>query len=163
MSWTAIAQTVVPAILAAQDDSVAETADDVSTTSGDIIKVEYPTSANGETYIEGNGAAQHWTDAGFNSEQDLRNAWFRYGFAGVFDAITYVMLNPDLIDYSAGYYASRNGDTITYNSLRLFEHWMAYGIKEGRCASPFFCVSCYLNENSSLVSLRGYENSYVQA
>ena len=49
MSWTAIAQTVVPAVLAAQDDSVAETSEDNSvsqTSENSGISVDYPKSAD---------------------------------------------------------------------------------------------------------------------
>ena len=55
MSWTAIAQTVVPAVLAAQDDSVAEISEDNSvsqTSENKYINVSYPKSADGYTYEE---------------------------------------------------------------------------------------------------------------
>ena len=53
MSWTAIAQTIVPAVLAAEDDSVAETSTDASVTSDGHIKVNSPTDLG--VYIEGDG------------------------------------------------------------------------------------------------------------
>ena len=41
------------------------------------------------------------------------------------------------------------------NSNQLFQHFMTYGIKEGRCASPAFDVSYYLNSNLDLKNAFG--------
>ena len=53
----------------------------------------------------------------------------------VFDAEFYAQRYPDL---KAAYGT---------DEVKLYQHFIEYGIEEGRCASPFFDVSFYLNQN----------------
>ena len=165
MSWSAIAQTIIPAVLSAQDDSVAETSADVSVADTGDITVNYPTRVDNFTYVEGNGEPIHWDLAGFASAEDLKNQCFEYSVYGVFDPICYLQIYPDLIDAVAAgdYYAHADGNTITYNGARLYEHWVTYGIGEGRVASPYFCIGCYLRENYDLFVNLSPEKNYVRA
>ncbi|MBQ2446370.1 MAG: MBL fold metallo-hydrolase, partial [Oscillospiraceae bacterium] len=53
--------------------------------------------------------------------------------------------------FSATYYADRYSDlkeAYGTDEGKLYEHFIKYGIEEGRCASPFFDVRFYINNNT---------------
>ena len=67
--------------------------------------------------------------------------------------------------FDAEYYAERYPDLRTAygtDEAKLYNHFIEYGIEEGRCASPFFDVAFYMNQNDYNLrySLHG---DYVQA
>ncbi len=67
--------------------------------------------------------------------------------------------------FDAEYYAERYPDLRTAygtDEAKLYNHFIEYGIEEGRCASPFFDVAFYTNQNDYNLrySLHG---DYVQA
>lgn len=57
------------------------------------------------------------------------------------------------IVFNADYYANKYSDlkkTFGTNATKLFEHYVNFGIKEGRQASPIFSIKDYVNNNSDL-------------
>ena len=65
------------------------------------------------------------------------------------------------IVFNAAYYAEKNSDVKKLygnDEQGLYDHFLAYGIKEGRQASPIFSVSHYLSQNSDLKSAYGTDN-----
>ncbi len=53
--------------------------------------------------------------------------------------------------FNASYYANRYADVKkAYGSdeAKLYNHFINYGIEEGRCASPYFDLKYYMNQNS---------------
>ncbi len=68
--------------------------------------------------------------------------------------------------FDAEYYANRYADLkAAYGSdeAKLYEHFVNYGIEEGRCASPYFDVKFYMNQNgqSFRESMKGdYEKAF---
>ena len=151
MSWTAIAQNVVPAVLAAQDDSVAEISEDNSvsqTSENSGISVDYPISADGYKYKEDtitkNGGL---TD---QEKNDYQNIYRKYL---LFDAVTYYQLYSN--EFNTDQFRKIDGNTITVYTYELFKHFLINGKGEGRCASPFFCIGCYLGEDSGIYNAHG--------
>lgn len=75
--------------------------------------------------------------------------------------------NPTLqnsIEFEALFYYNRYPDlqqSIGYNETALYNHWLNIGLKEGRCASPYFDVSYYLNNNDDIKAT--YGNDYLGA
>lgn len=75
--------------------------------------------------------------------------------------------NPTLqnsIEFEALFYYTRYPDlqqSIGYNETALYNHWLNIGLKEGRCASPYFDVSYYLNYNDDIKAT--YGNDYLGA
>ncbi len=64
----------------------------------------------------------------------------------VFDLSFYIKANPDLLAFYG------------YNYEAIINHWLLYGIYEGRLASTLFDSTYYLNSYSDLKS--AYENDY---
>lgn len=67
--------------------------------------------------------------------------------------------------FNAKYYADTNADVkaaVGYDEVSLYNHYMAYGIKEGRSASPIFDPVFYLENNADLKNAYGndYERAY---
>ncbi|MBE6927370.1 MAG: MBL fold metallo-hydrolase [Ruminococcaceae bacterium] len=53
--------------------------------------------------------------------------------------------------FDAAYYANRYPDlkaAYGTDEAKLYNHFINYGIEEGRCASPYFDVKVYMNQNS---------------
>lgn len=67
----------------------------------------------------------------------------------LFDAEVYAKMNPDLTA------------TFGYNETRLKDHWLRYGIAEGRVASLVFDSKYYLEINGDLKNAFG--NNYIAA
>lgn len=81
---------------------------------------------------------------------------------------------PDTIDnnqakaitFNYKFYADLYDDlrrTYNYNENLLYKHWITYGIKEGRIASPAYCAPFYLKNNSDIAAAYGstnYEKAY---
>ena len=66
--------------------------------------------------------------------------------------------------FVAKYYADSYSDlkaAFGYNEAQLYNHYLNYGIREGRSASPVFDPVFYLNNNSDLK--RAFGNNYSQA
>ncbi len=75
--------------------------------------------------------------------------------------------NIDITDYlfDSTYYADKNSDLKTafgYNESELKSHWLNFGIKEGRSASPVFDPVYYLNKYDDLKKAFGtdYKAAY---
>ena len=158
MSWTAIAQNVVPAVLAAQDDSVAEISEDNSvsqTSKNSGISVDYPISADGYTYKEDTN-----TKNGGLTDQEKKDYQDIYRKYLLFDAVTYYQLYKSEFDALNDQYRKidENTKTITVYTYELFKHFLTNGKSEGRCASPFFCIGCYLGEDSGIYNAYGAKN-----
>ena len=65
------------------------------------------------------------------------------------------------IVFNAAYYAAKHSDVKNVygdDAQGLYDHFLTYGIKEGRQASPIFSVSHYLSQNSDLKSAYGTDN-----
>ncbi len=65
------------------------------------------------------------------------------------------------IVFNAAYYAAKHSDVKKLygnDAQGLYDHFLAYGIKEGRQASPIFSVSHYLSQNADLKSSYGTDN-----
>lgn len=80
---------------------------------------------------------------------------------------------PDTMDNSQAkavtfnykFYADLYGDlkkAYNYNEELLYKHWITYGIKEGRIASPAYCSTFYLKNNGDIASAYGKSN-YAKA
>lgn len=68
------------------------------------------------------------------------------------------------ITFNACFYANRYSDLKSvygYDAAALYQHFLNWGIKEGRCASPVFDAAYYLEANPDLKSAFG--NDYVEA
>lgn len=66
--------------------------------------------------------------------------------------------------FNAAYYANSYADlkaAFGYNANSLYNHYLTYGIKEGRSASPVFDPIYYLNNNSDLK--KAYGSNYTAA
>lgn len=73
--------------------------------------------------------------------------WGRH-YSWALDIMTGIVFDPNV--YSGRYKDMH--DTFGNNAGALFEHFMLFGIKEGRGASPYFDVGHYLNSNPDLQS-----------
>ncbi len=67
--------------------------------------------------------------------------------------------------FDAIYYAEQNGDLkFSYGNdeEKLYEHWIKYGIEEGRPSSPVWHPKYYLDHNPDVKSIYGtdYEGAY---
>ena len=76
------------------------------------------------------------------------------------------IVSPNIENYlfDATYYADRYADLkaiFGYNESSLRSHWLNYGIKEGRSASPVFDPVYYINKNPDLKNAFGTD--YVAA
>ena len=72
-------------------------------------------------------------------------------------------LKPYVFD--AKYYADHNADlkkAYGYDEETLYWHFVNFGIEEGRCASPFFDVKFYMNQNGQNF-LYNYKGDYEKA
>ena len=77
-----------------------------------------------------------------------------YGFNG-YDG------NNKMVDplvFNAAYYRSRYADLASYSDSDAQNHWINYGISEGRCASPVFDVKYYLANHADLTNAFGSTN-----
>jgi hypothetical protein len=52
--------------------------------------------------------------------------------------------------FDANYYKAKYSDLRNMNNNDLYNHWLNYGIKEGRSPSPFYDPAYYRNNNSDL-------------
>ena len=67
--------------------------------------------------------------------------------------------------FDAKYYADNNADlkkAYGYDETKLYWHFVNFGIEEGRCASPFFDVKFYMNQNGQNF-LYTYKGDYEKA
>ncbi|MGN1307848.1 MAG: RICIN domain-containing protein, partial [Faecousia sp.] len=64
----------------------------------------------------------------------------------------------DPVVFNASYYRSTNADLANMTDDQLKQHWLDYGIKEGRCASPAFNVKWYLQHNTDVANAFGADN-----
>lgn len=65
------------------------------------------------------------------------------------------------LTFNAVFYADSYSDlksAFGYNEAALYNHYIQYGIREGRSASPVFDPMYYLNHNSDLVAAYGNKN-----
>ncbi len=153
-TWTAIASTIVPDTLGAEDSS-----EGASLYSDSGVVVDYPTSSDQYTYVEKrDNLSTDYIPADLTADEFKRYCDSHMGL-GVFDPVCYLQLNPDL-----KVLCTVSGNTITYELYNLYGHWIKHGIYEGRCASPFFCIGCYLNENADLLNaFKDSDNPYWAA
>ena len=91
---------------------------------------------------------------------------FKFGVIRSADAVSIPEeLKPVVFD--AAYYAERYADlraAYGTDEAMLYEHFVNYGIEEGRCASPFFDVKFYMNQNGQTFreSMKGdYEKAFA--
>ena len=82
---------------------------------------------------DANGIAQYY---GLGPAEDLSQ------YAGAFDVNFYRFFNQDLW---------------SFNDQQCFNHWINYGVWEGRQGSPVFKMSDYMNNNSDLVNAFGWD------
>ena len=71
--------------------------------------------------------------------------------------------NVKSVVFDANYYASRYSDlkkAFGSNATKLYNHYITYGAKEGRQASPVFCSSYYTTKNTDLKAAFG--SDYVK-
>lgn len=120
---------------------------------GSDITVDYPVSGSSSYVQDLSQKPAGWTA---EKEAECNN----YVKMGVFDPVFYLQTNPDLV-VNGSFHSSANG-VITYYTYKLYEHYVTSGIADGRCASPFFCIGCYYQENSDLFYNAGI-NSYNDA
>ena len=67
--------------------------------------------------------------------------------------------------FDAKYYADNNADlkkAYGYDETKLYWHFVNFGIEEGRCASPFFDIKFYMNQNGQNF-LYMYKGDYEKA
>ncbi|NNK14553.1 MAG: hypothetical protein HKP52_09975 [Desulfofustis sp.] len=67
--------------------------------------------------------------------------------------------DPSVIEPT--YYADHNRDLYDefgYNTQKLLNHWVKFGIRDGRPSSPVFDVRYYLKRNPDLATTLGREN-----
>ena len=91
-----------------------------------------------------NSANQNWDP----TDPDSRNPWRAILSSPAFNT-----------SFNYRYYADRYSDlkaTFGYNEVLLKSHWISYGVKEGRQASPVLDVVYYASNNSDLVNAFGY-------
>ena len=72
--------------------------------------------------------------------------------------------NVKSVVFNADYYAHRYSDlkaAFGSNETYLYNHFLNYGIKEGRQASPMFSVDYYLNQNADLKAAFGSNREYA--
>ena len=63
--------------------------------------------------------------------------------------------------FDATFYANKYSDlrqAFGYNEAQLYNHWITYGIREGRSASELFDVRYYLAKNQDLINAFGATN-----
>lgn len=68
------------------------------------------------------------------------------------------------IVFNAAYYSDTYADlkkAFGTNESKLFNHFLNYGIKEGRCASPIFDIKYYVSNNADLK--KAFGSDYVAA
>lgn len=74
------------------------------------------------------------------------------------DAAVSIPSNVKSVVFNADYYANKYSDlkaAFGTNETNLYNHFLNYGIKEGRQASPIFSVDYYLNQNGDLKAAFG--------
>ena len=74
------------------------------------------------------------------------------------NAAVSVPSNVKSVVFNADYYANKYSDlkaAFGTNATSLYNHFLNYGIKEGRQASPIFSVDYYLNQNGDLKAAFG--------
>ena len=72
--------------------------------------------------------------------------------------------NLKSVVFDASYYAAKYSDLKSAygtDATKLYNHFINYGIKEGRTASPYFDVTYYVNNNSDLK--KAFGTDYVAA
>ncbi|MBQ2445798.1 MAG: MBL fold metallo-hydrolase [Oscillospiraceae bacterium] len=90
---------------------------------------------------------------------------FKYGILRSADAVSIPEELKPLV-FDGEYYAKRYADLMDAYGIdegKLYEHYVNYGIEEGRCASPYFDVKFYMNQNgqSFRESMKGdYEKAF---
>ena len=132
-TWSAIALTIEPEQVDS-DSTIAPLASESD------ITVDYPTSVDDYVYIESKVNNNYLNDTQVAECDDMVRI-------GVFDPVCYLQLNGDL----RSVYSTTNGNQVTYYTYGLYSHYLNFGINEGRCASPFFCIRCYRDEHSDLI------------
>lgn len=158
-SWTVVASTILPdASVGAhetEDDSVGAELTDNAVSSSDIT-VNYPTSTLPYTLVEDR------VHNSYNLSDVEKAECDSYIALGVFDPKTYIEIYTEFINNQD--YCKLEGNQLTYYVYALYGHWITFGIREGRCASPFFCIGCYLTENPDLYNaFINTENPYWSA
>lgn len=101
-----------------------------------------------------------WNNDGNLSFTDLRGAQSLYGTSATYDAA----VGPSTFD--ADYYLNSYSDLrAAFGSDRqaALDHWVAYGMREGRSSSPLFDVSFYLERYPDLRAVFGTNNRLAVA
>lgn len=132
-TWSAIALTIGP-------EQVDSDATITPLASESDITVDYPTSVDDYVYIESK------VNNNYLNETQVAECDYMVTI-GVFDPVCYLQLYGDL----RSVYSTTNGNQVTYYTYGLYSHYLNFGINEGRCASPFFCIRCYRDEHSDLI------------
>ena len=82
-----------------------------------------------------------------------------YFTATASEALASWVTDPSVIEPT--YYADHNRDVYDefgYNTQKLLNHWVKFGIRDGRSSSPVFDVRYYLKHNPDLATTLGREN-----
>lgn len=106
------------------------------------------------------------------------NGWYRISYKGItgYASSRYIAVNNtqtssksltdeqvDAICFDAVYYANRYPDlkaAFGYDFNKLYNHWVGWGQREGRSASPIFDPKYYLEANPDVANAYG-QNNYM--
>ncbi|MGL5195335.1 MAG: hypothetical protein ACRC8Y_17275 [Chroococcales cyanobacterium] len=101
-------------------------------------------------------AFEHLRDFGLDEGRPLRvqTDFWRLPSSGI-GRWTYLQMRPEY--FNAEYYQERYADLGELNNQDLFQHFVNFGINEGRRGSSFFSVNTYL-ENSGDLQQIGFTN-----
>ena len=92
----------------------------------------------------------------------VSNTYGTYGYVLRSGISAKIPWSSYVFDYK--YYADNNSDVkkvYGYNEYNLYQHFINYGIKEGRSSSPVFNAKYYLENNADLKKL--YGTDYISA
>ena len=116
--------------------------------------------ANGKVYtIEGNSSSADIETVGgavVSKSYSIKSTYIAYICSPAYVANNTTPLVPSSIRsmvFDASYYANKYSDlkkAYGIDSKKLFEHFVTYGIKEGRKASPYFDITYYMNKNPDI-------------
>ena len=103
----------------------------------------------------------HYFNMGMKEGREAFGLDFMRDFVTIYEGVDYKCV------YDFNYYLANNPDLATvfgrYDDKALLSHYVNFGIREGRVASPYFDVSYYKENNADLKAAFGDDNmSYVR-
>lgn len=116
--------------------------------------------------VKADGVEKVVTDYTFGTTPDLSKSGNQivpiyYGGAIIGGVIVKVSTMAEAIAFNPTYYAEKNADLKKLygdDSMELYKHFVAFGIKEGRETSPIFNIKHYLTKNADLTDAFGTDN-----